>query len=767
MPIDRPTFSESWYRVAELRPRLRTSVQAGRHHFRGQSWYVLRDPANNEHFRLNAPAYRFVSLLDGRRTVADVWRICNDQLGDSSPTQGEAIGLMGQLYSSNLIQADVPPDAEGLFRRYKTRKQREMQGYLSNLLFIRLPLFDPDRFLNAFLPMLGWIFSWAGFLVWAALVGTGLYYMVGRMGELTDKAKGILDLGNLPILYAGTILAKVFHEFGHALACKKFGRQEGAGHEVHVMGVMFLVFTPLPYVDVSSSWTFRSKWRRAMVGAAGMVVELAVAAIAAVVWTHTAQGSPANAVAYNIIFIAGVSTLLFNGNPLLRYDAYYILSDLLEIPNLAQRSKDYIYYLVRKHAWGVRQARSPAQSPGEQAWMLVYGIASFLYRTVICVAILLFVADKLLLLGTVLAAGAVIAWVVVPLGKFLKYLASSQELSRTRGRAVLSTLLVVAAACVAVGLVPAPDRVRIDGVVEPVEMAIVYAGEDGFARELLPSGADVKPDGATSATRENPELEADAKPGGTVLARLENPELEADAKPGGTVLARLENPELEAEIRRLQAKREELEARRRLARTTDLAAAQVVAEQMSAIDEGLARLRQRQALLVVRAPMAGQWVAPQIDHLQGAYVHRGDRLGTVVRTDRLLVRATADQQVAAQLIAEANVLRAEVQVLGRPDPNGAIEARIERIGPAGVDRLPSASLGYLAGGSILTSAEDPNGTKSVERVFEVRAVPLPRPDVRLLIGQRVVMRLEMPKRSLAAQWWHSIQQVFQKRFHVA
>jgi putative peptide zinc metalloprotease protein len=602
-----------------------------------------------------------------------------------------------------------------------------VQGFLANILFLRLPIFDPDRLLSAVLPILGWVFSWPGLLLWLALVGTGLVALAGRVGELTAGAEGVLAPHNLPLLYAGMVLAKVLHEFGHALACKKFGRQEGAGHEVHVMGVMFLVLMPLPYVDVSSSWTFRSKWRRAVVGAAGMLVETALAAVAAVVWARTPQGSPLHAVAYNILFIAGVSTVLFNGNPLLRYDAYYILSDLLEIPNLAQRSKEYLYYLVKKYAWGVRQARSPAQTPGERAWMVFYGIASFIYRTIVCVYILLFIADQLLVLGMLLAAASLVAWVLVPIGKFVRYLVAGAELSRTRGRAALSTLAVVLAAVAAVGIVSASDCFRSEGPVDTGQR-LVYVGEDGF-------------------------VEANCLPSGT------------DVSPNGPPLLRLRNPVLEAELAQAQSRRRELRGRLRLAEANDPAGAQIVAAQLEAQEETLTWLRQRVAALEVRSPLTGRWVSPRAGRLAGAYLRKGERLGSVVPAGPPYIRVAVEQAEAARLFAE-EIRRVEIRVRGRPGEGGPIAGRIERIVPAGQERLPSAALGHAAGGTILTASDDPNGTKAAERIFEVWIVPEAGASIRLLDGQRVVVRFEMPPRPLALQWWRSLYQVFQERFHV-
>ena len=498
MPVERPTFSESWYRVAGLRPRLRSALQTHRQHYRGQMWHVLQDPSNNQFFRLNEAAYRFVAMLDGRRTVAEVWRTSNDQLGDAAPTQGEAIQLLGQLYTSNLLMGEVPPDAEGLFRRYKKRVTREVQGYLTNLLFIRIPLIDPDRFLERFVPLFGAVFSWWGLVLWVGLLATGIYFIADKTGALVDQASNILSPERLPLLYASFVIVKIFHEFGHAFACKKFGKASGSSGEVHVMGVMFLVFTPLPYVDASSAWALRNKWHRVVVGASGMLVEIGIAAVAAVIWSQTGEGT-LHAICYNVMFIASVSSVLFNGNPLLRYDGYYILSDLVEIPNLAQRGKEYLYYLVKKYVYGVRHPRDPSHTRGEKCWFLFYTFASTTYRVFISLAILMFVADFLPFIGALLAAGALTAWVLVPLGKWIHYLVSGGELVRTRGRAVAATLLFVAAVVGGVGLVPAPDRFYVEGVVEPDEMQVVHAGADGFIETFLPSGREAEPSRASTA----------------------------------------------------------------------------------------------------------------------------------------------------------------------------------------------------------------------------------------------------------------------------
>jgi putative peptide zinc metalloprotease protein len=175
MSVDRPTFHEAWYRVSDLHPRLLSSVRVFRQQFRGQLWHVIENRANNQYARLSEDAYAFVGLLDGKRTVAEVWQICNEQYGDRAPTQGEVIQILGQLYGSNLLYVDLPPDSEALFKRYHKRLQRQVQSTLMNLLFVRFPLLDPDRILNAWVGVLGLAFTWVGLVLWLGLVGTGSF----------------------------------------------------------------------------------------------------------------------------------------------------------------------------------------------------------------------------------------------------------------------------------------------------------------------------------------------------------------------------------------------------------------------------------------------------------------------------------------------------------------------------------------------------------------------------------------------------------------
>ena len=725
MSINRPTFSESWYRVSELTPRLLGTVTVQRQHFRGVRWYVLQDPANNQYFRLNDAAYHFVAMCDGRRTVTQVWRICAERFGDAAPTQGEVIQLLCQLHASNLLQGNLAPDAEALFKRHQKRVWREVKGAVGNLLFVRIPLWDPDRFLNRWVGVVGKAFSVTGAILWVGLLTVGLGSVGGHVQALAAKASGVLDPENLPLLYAALVVVKLIHELGHAFACKHFGRKAGTGGEVHQMGVTFLVFTPLPFVDASSAWALRDKWHRIIIGAGGMLAKLAIAAIASILWVRTADGTTVHAIAYNVMFIASISSLAFNGNPFLRYDAYYILLDVLEIPNLDSRSKLYVRYLVKRYLWGMDKAFDPSHTSGEKGWLIFYAIASTVCRVVIFSAIALILMDMFFSIGVLLTAILVVRWVLLPLGNFIRYLTTGRELARHRERAVLTSVLFGCLFFVAFGLVKMPDRCRVEGVVEPREYAVIHMKTAGFVRQALESGARTGPDGPELIDAASPELEA---------------------KRDGLL----------AEYRRLQVTRQS-------AQTKEAAGAQIMDEKISALEEQIERTGQDLDHLVLKSPIPGVWVAPESDRLPAMHLDQGRRIGVVADLDNLCIRAIASQEVASRLIEDAKPGVA-IRVKGRPDIE--LAGLIDTIIPAGHDRLPSAALGYGAGGSTRIDLEDPTGRQAMEPFFEILVIPAIPDTVMLRPGQTMALRFETSPKPLLMQGWRSLQQLFQRRFQV-
>lgn len=719
MPPVLPTFHESWYRVADLKLRMRSSVHVVRQRYRGQRRYVVLDQANNASFSLTQPAYQLLGLLDGTRTLREAWESCCKVLGDEAPTQGEALDLLGQLSSNNLLESELPPDASGMFERYKKRKKRELQGALMNVLFPRIPIFDPDAILEKGIFLVGWIFSWPGLVVWLGIMMAGVYTLLNRgpgLGAALAGASHILRPDNWLLLYGAFVLDKLVHESGHAIACKKFGHQNGTSGEVHVIGLMLLVFTPVPYVDASSAWLLKSRWQRAIVGAAGMWVEFALAAVAAMVWALSSPASTLHDFAYNLMFIASVTTVIFNANPFLRYDGYYILADVLEIPNLFGRSIQYAAYLVKRYAFGLEHVVNPADTRGQKIWLMVYLILAGIVRVLVSSLIVLFLVRELhnhpeiMLLLAVMAIAGVVVWLIVPMGRGVWYLLDSPELLHHRTRATLISLAAVVLAAAAVGLIPLPNHCRVEAVTRANNQRRIYVQTSGFLQSFLPSGRPVR------------------------------------AGKAATVLLRLANPALQSKLASLASRLDAARANWRKALASSPAKAGIYLHEIQALTERLTRLRRQASELTLLTPISGTWIAPSLHLHIGAYLHRGQQVGTVANLRKMLVFGAADQNRAGRII-RAGTHAVELRIYGRPSP--AIPAVIVREFPAGGNTLPSEALSYLGGGPFAPNPQlrAPLATNRPFFLFEVR----PRQPVAWLPGQRVQMRLTLPAEPLARQ----------------
>ena len=717
------TFSDSWHRVATVRVCLRGSVAAHRQSFQGQGWVILHDRLSSDWYRVSPDAYHFLSRLDGQQTVEEVWEASISADPERALTQEEVVQLLGQLNLSNLLQYDAQPSEESLFDRLIKRKSKERKALMMGFLSIKVPLIDPDRFLNRSLPVIRLIFSRWGLLAYLALLLWGAKALIDASDRLFDQSAGLLAPSNLGLLYLGFLVSKALHEISHAAVCKRFGG------EVHTLGVMLLIFAPMPYVDASATWGFRSRTERVMVGLAGVAAELALAAVAAILWANTAPGT-FNSLAYNVIFVASVSTLVFNLNPLLRFDGYHMLVDLIEMPNLFQRSRDQLKYLGERYLLRLPQAQPVARTPREGVLLPLYGVTSIVYWLLLMSTIVFFIAEEYLDLGVALAILLVVFSFLVPLGKFLKYLATGPTLADHRAQAVFSTVAIIAVLMGALGLVPLPDRVRVTGVVQAQASQQVHTGTEGFLVELL------------------------ARPGSAVEA--------------GQPLARLSNPSLDFEIRAVEMQLSALVAQEIRAVATAVADLAAISKQKTAVEESLRDLHQRRDALILRAPLSGTWAAPQLIDAQGQWFARGAALGTVAQLGEWKFIAVLPQ-VASHVFKE-EIQQAEVRLVGQEQHNLLTESA--RVMPFEQGALPSAALGMAGGGMIAVSPSDPQGLVAAEPFFRIEAAfggrfqAMADQAVRLSHGQIGTMRLTLSSRPLLAQWTRDVRQFLQRRFRV-
>jgi putative peptide zinc metalloprotease protein len=711
-------YSPSWYRVADLKPRLRGHAEIHRHDYRGRVWFILQDHAAGRSHRLSPAAYRFIGIMDGKHTVQQLWDAINAQAGDQAPTQDEVIRLLGQIHAADALICDVTPDSRELFRRYQRQERMKLKQRFWTPMAIRIPLFDPERFLQRTMPFARLLFNKYTAVLWLVVTIAGIVLASVHWGDLTeDIVDRALTPQNLILLWFIYPLVKALHELGHAYTAKL------AGGEVHEIGIMFLVFVPVPYVDVSSAWGFRDKYQRMMVGAAGIVVEVFLGALALFTWLAVEPGI-VHVLAYNVMLVSGVSTLLFNGNPLLRFDGYYVFADALEIPNLGGRANKYLGYLVQRYLFKSADAESPADTPGERFWFVVYGIAAFCYRVFIMFVIILYVGGKFFTIGVVLAIWATITQILVPVGKSMAFLFKSPRLKSNRKRSVGIVAVFVAAVIGLLFFVPAPLWTLAEGVTWPSDKSKVRAEADGFIVELL------------------------AEDHGRVEA--------------GQPLILTRDPVSQARVRRLEAQSRQLEAQLTAVRNVDRVQADIVRQELNAATEDLERARERAGALVIRSPRAGVFIVPREQDQPDRFVRRGEVVAFVTnRDDHTRVRAAVSQDDIGLL--RERLRKVDVRAAGWEERS--YPSSIAREVPGGTHMLPTAALGSMGGGPFATDPGDREGRKTLERVFEIE-INLP-PDGRIeYLGKRMYVRFDHGFEPLGMQAWRSLRQLFLRRFGV-
>jgi len=715
--VSEALYSPSWYRVADLKPRLRAHARIVRHTYRGEVWYVLHDPAAERSHRFSPAAYHVIGMMDGEHTVQQLWEAAVERLGDRAPTQEEVIRLLGQLHAADALLCDVPPDSLEVFRRFQRHERLRWRRRLWTPLALRFPLWDPDRFLERTLPWVRPFFGWGGLALWLAVVGAGAVLAAMHWTDLTENlADRVLTPTNLLLIWLVYPLVKALHELGHAWAIKRWGG------EVHEIGIMLLVLSPVPYVDATAAWSFPDKHRRMAVGAAGIAVELFLGSLAVLVWVLVEPGA-VRAVAYNVILICGVSTLLFNGNPLLRFDGYYVLADAIEIPNLGQRSNQYLGYLFQRYLLGVRDAESPARTAGERTWMLAYGIASFLYRVFITFVIVLFIAGQFFVIGVLLAIWAIATQVIVPAARGLRFLFASPALRRNRARAFAMTSALAAGALALVFVAPAPSWTRTEGVIWVPEEAQVRAGADGFVERLL------------------------AAPGAEVRR--------------GEPLVQAEEPFLATRAAVLAAQLDVMRARYDALLPSDLAQAAVVREQIAAAEANLRRARERQADLVFRSPANGRFVVPDAADLPGRYVNKGQLVGYVLEHRPLTARVALDQDDVATVRERTRAVEVMLASWG----STPMAASILRELPGATTQLPTPALGTAGGGAIAVDPGDRRGVSALRPVFQLElALPARVPPEYL--GARVFVRFDHGYEPAGVQLYRALRRLLLRHFDV-
>ncbi len=709
--------SPHWYRVAGLRLRLHDQVQIHRHDYRGLIWYLLENTTTGRSHRFNPAAYQFIGLMDGKNSMQQIFDQISEQLDEYAPGQEEVIDLVSKLYEADLLKSEVLADIEELFERQVRQKKVKLKQRFANPIALRFPLWDPEDFLNRHAAKANWIFNkWVAFL-WLGLVGFSCLQVAQNWLQINYFfSVNALSPYNLLLMFVLYPPLKFLHELGHAFSAKL------EGGEVHEMGISFLLLMPVPYVNVSTATHFRNRYKRILVSAAGILVESFFAALGLLLFL-AAQPGLVQSIGFNIFLIGGVSSLFFNGNPLLKYDGYYMLADATGIPNLFQRSTQYWQYLFQRYLFGLREAVSPVSAPGEIPWFVGYSLLSVTYRLGILWFILLVMTEKFFFLGILLAAWLIGIQIVRPFYKALHYIVASASLKRKRNRALASSFGLFALLVGVIGFVPIPSYTLSEGVVWQPDEVRLWVEQSGFVESL----------------------------------EVENNQRVEIATP----LLRLSDPFLKSETRIAAARVRELKSRYRASRVSSHTEAGIAREELGTAESELDFILEKSRAMSITAFKDGSVMLLDADDLPGRFVHKGDLLGYILNDEIPTVRMAVSQDHIGQL--RANVV--DISIRFAFNLQQAFSAKILHQSPEATNQLPSAALATTGGGKFVVAPGGINDLETREKIFLVDL----QPDFngqRIPMGTRAYVRVNHGSEALASQWYRRLRQVFLRQLNV-
>ncbi len=723
--------------------RSRSDLQAEPQVFHGHESWLVRDPVSLKYFRFSPEDYFILTLLDGKQSAESIRTRFAQRFAPQRLTAHDLQLVIGQLFRSGLLLSDRPGQGIRLHERtLEQRWKRDLQRW-SNPLALRFRGVDPEPLLKWLQPWTAWCFSFSAIMSTVAIACLALILVTVNFEEFQSRLPGMRDFfagSNWLSLAIVLALTKVLHELGHALACRRFGG------ECHELGLMLLVFTPCLYANVTDSYRIPEKWKRITISAAGIYVELTLASLATLVWWSTHPGL-LNQLALNVMFICSVGTLLFNANPLMKYDGYYILADWLELPNLRSRASKLATQTMSNWLLGLPTSPDPFLRPS-QSWVLwTYALAATLYRYLLTIGIGWFLYELLEPAGLRIVAQAFIAMLIA--GLVLPPIRSLYRFFSTPGRWTSVNRPRLAwtgiAACGLTALVlflPLPYEVRCAAYLQPAKAREVYVESPGIVTEVL------------------------AQPGETVSA--------------GQPLLRLASLDLDRELARLEGELKATSAHLKLLQTwssTDEAiAAQVPAAQAAFVsaESQVIRRRLQAADLTITAPISGKLLPPpprppakeNSSHLPswegqplapnrpGCYLESETHLGTINPDSQHFEAVLLVTQDQAEPISAGQPVKLWINQL----PGQVFSARTGVPSAQPVEAIPAA-LALKHGGSI-PSLPDGLHREVPETPLYQLAAPLDASQPLALNGATGIAHVRAGNRSLAFRLWRWFLQTF-------
>lgn len=638
--------------LANLRLRLRSGLNFELQEFNGEPCYVVKNEVTSSYFQIGLTEYAFISLLDGDTSLQEAVRQTSYLLGENAFTLHDGAGtyqwLLQNGFADPVNESDnvAHTNVEFLLSEIQSQKRNQIASQL-NPLFLKFPLFNPQRLLRAVAPMLGWIFSRTFLLVWVCVILAAAISLVLNRQSLLVASHELLVPNRWLWIVLTFVFMKLIHELAHGLACVRFGGR------VKEAGVLFILCVPIPYVDVTSSWGFPSKWQRIGVSVAGMYVELFIAAVALIGFGMT-NDPVIRFHLLNLILTGSLTTILFNANFLMRFDGYYILADILEIPNLAQLGQQYLQYLGKRYLIGMNV--QPPRYPRTRGILIgTYGILAFCWRIMIYVSLSIIATAMFFGFGIALAVFGGAIWLGVPLFRFVKMISGKSNHGSINLKPFFCvTMPVCIGILLALVWLPWPYQLAAPAFIQFENPSIVRAETAGFVAEILVSH-------------------------GEYVER-------------GELLIKMQNRDLLARIQSLEAEREQSLVRsRRHHAERAIAAHQAEVGNRLALEQQLNELVRQVDNLTLRAPASGIVIGHEIESSLGTYVAKGTDLFQVVDESRKEVVLSVGQDRFDEFLSRAGEPISFVQsrfplsISGRlnqidPMANSRVDARLTSFG---------------------------------------------------------------------------------------
>ncbi|BBM83416.1 efflux RND transporter periplasmic adaptor subunit [Candidatus Uabimicrobium amorphum] len=571
-----------------LCPQLREDLKITFQKQKGEVSYTIEDPINSRYYRVGLLEYKFISLLNGKKKLSDLIITMVEDMQEQSFDNHEVLQILNWLNDSGLLQKGTPSNLQKDIFSSANEKA-------SFLVFPKFPIGKPDKIISGlfpfFRPLLGNLF----FCVWIITVLCGCYYIFSDWKTFVYGSNDILSVYSVISFALIWVMLKIVHELWHGLVCKLYGG------DVREAGIMLLLLIPLGYVDTSSSWNFPSKWQRIYVSIAGMYIEVFIAAIAAIVWGET-QSKVVQQICYNIIILGSITTLFFNINPLMRFDGYYVLMDLVEEPNLYTRSRNYIHYLCKRYILGVKVTTNTTIR--QKPLFLVYGLLCFMWRILIYFGIFLASSIMLMGVGMIIAICVLLMWILIPTIKVLIFMFFGSKTEKPNVLRSLAVLGTVAAFCV-VGYqnLTWQEKIQSPGVVVYKNYEIVRNYCPGFVKKIhINSGDYVKK--------------------GQILLILENREKHVA----------LEKTKYDIAITENFIRRNQNDEEKRIQ-------VQIAKEKLEYFHQTMSENKALVDSLTIKAPIDGYVFNEHLDSLYGKYIATGEELVEIFATDSAVFRA--------------------------------------------------------------------------------------------------------------------------------